>query len=258
MADLSVIKEIAEQVLSVPTLKGTPDRYLIDRAWRVLRHCGSIAQLNEVRCFQVDNECLTVAALFRDGGFARYANQEDKVLRMVLADLTDEDMRDFSAQVVHEKLTELLNPRQLERTCSIIIESGQRNTRLIEAIILSDARNLDDMGAVGIFNELRRYVFHGRGAAEAVASWNQKIDYDYWNARLRESFRFDTVREIARQRLANAMKFMEHLNHENRAGDLEALLLEQQISPDQNKTTVTSGIKEILPKTTARQKTGAC
>ena len=169
MADLSVIKEIAEQVLSVPTLKGTPDRYLIDRAWRVVRHCGSIAQLNEVRCFQVDNECLTIAALFRDAGFARYANQEDKALRMVLADLTDEDMRDFSAQVVHEKLTELINPRQLERTCSIIIESGQRNTRLIEAIILSDARNLDDMGAVGIFNEMRRYVIHGRGAAEAVA-----------------------------------------------------------------------------------------
>ena len=107
MADLSIIKEIADQVLSIPTLKGTPDRYLIDRAYRVLRHCGSIAQLNEVRCFQVDNECLTVGALFRDAGFARYANQEDKAIRMVLADLTDEDMRDFSAQVIHEKLIEV-------------------------------------------------------------------------------------------------------------------------------------------------------
>ena len=258
MSDLSVIKEIAEQVLSIPTLKGTLDRYLIDRAWRVLRHCGSIAQLNEVRCFQVDNECLTVAALFRDAGFACYANQEDKALRMVLADLTDEDLRDFSAQVVHEKLTELLNPRQLERTCSIIIESANRDTRLIEAMILSDARNLDDMGAIGIFNELRRYVVHGRSVGEAITSWNQKIEYDYWKARLRESFRFETVRQIAQQRLQNAIKFMEHLNLENRAGDLESLLLDQQMTPSDNKNTITSGIKEILSKSAPRQKTGSC
>lgn len=258
MADLNVIKEIAEQVLSIPTLKGTPDRYLIDRAWRVLRHCGSIAQLNEVRCFQVDNECLTVAALFRDAGFARYANQEDRAQRMVLADLTDEDMRDFSTQVVQEKLAELLNPRQMERTCSIIIESGKRNTRLIEAMILADARNLDDMGAVGIFNELRRYVVHGRGAAEAVTSWNQKIEYDYWTARLRESFRFDAVRDIARRRLQNAMTFMEHLHFENRAGDLEALLLEQRMTPAQAKTTITSGINEIPATNSTRQKSHSC
>ena len=103
MADLVVIKEIAEETLKIPTLKGTADRYLIDRANRILRHCGNIAQLKEVGRFQVDHECLNVAALFRDAGFARYANQEDKMARMVLADLTDEDMRDFSAQLVQEK-----------------------------------------------------------------------------------------------------------------------------------------------------------
>ena len=46
------------------------------------------------------------------------------------------------------------------------------------------------MGAIGIFNESRRYMIHGRGATDAIASWNRKIEYEYWNARLRESFRF--------------------------------------------------------------------
>ena len=231
MADLGVIKEIAEQVLSVPTLKGTPDRYLIDRGSRVLRHCGNISRLKDVQCFQVDHECLNVAALFRDAGFARYANQEDKVARMVLADLTDEDLRDFSTQLVQEKLGEILNPRQMERVCSIIIESGRRETVLIEAMILADARNLDDMGAVGIFNEFRRYVVHGRGVSDALASWDRKQQYEYWTARLRESFRFDTVRRLAERRLRVAEQFMANLQQENRAADMEDLLLEQRLQP---------------------------
>ena len=230
MSDLIVVKEIAEQALSVPTLKDTPDRYLIDRAYRVLRHCGCISQLPDVRRFHVDHNCLNIAALMRDAGFARYANEQDKMSRMVLADLSDEDMRDFSAQVVQEKLIGVLSPREMERVCSIIIESGKRTTSLAEAMILSDARNLDDMGAVGIFNESRRYMIHGRGATDAIASWNRKIEYEYWNARLRESFRFDSVRIVAEQRLNKAILFMEQMDVENRAADLEDILLQQQFN----------------------------
>ncbi|MBN1764421.1 MAG: hypothetical protein JW860_04120 [Sedimentisphaerales bacterium] len=249
MADLQVIKEIAEQVLTIPTIKGTPDRYLIDRAYRVLRHCGSIAQLSDVQCFQIDQECLNIAAMFRDSGFARYANQEDKVARMVLADLTDEDMRDFAAQLVQEKLSELLNPRQMERICATIIESGKRDTALIEAMILSDARNLDDMGAIGIFNEFRRYIVHGRGATDAMTSWNRKIEYDYWSARLRESFRFESVRKIARLRLETAKQFMEQLDRENKAGDLEEMLLEQKLNaPQKSVIKVQESIIELPPR----------
>jgi len=231
MADLQIFKEIAEQVLEIPTLKGTPDGYLIDRAYRILRHCGGIARLGEVQRFQMDHDGLYIAALFRDAGFAHYANQEDKVSRMVLADLTDEDTRDFSTQIVQEKLVEFLAPEQLERVCSIIIESGKRNTTIIEAMVLSDARNLDDMGANGIFNEMRRYVIHGRGVAEALAGWNRKVEYDYWAARLRESFRFEAVRAIAEQRLITAQKFMAQLEIENKAADMEEILLKQTQRP---------------------------
>ncbi len=227
MTEMVIVREIAEKVLAIPTAKGNADRYLIDRANRILRHCGGIAQLNEVKRFQVDQECLNIAAMMRDSGFARYANQEDDFARMVLADLTDDDMRDFSAQVVQHRLSGVLNPRQMERVCSIIIESGRRDTNLVEAMVLSDARNLDDMGSVGIFNEVRRYLVHGKGVTEALASWKRKIEYEYWVARIREGFRFESVRLIARQRLQAAQTFMDSLEAENMAGDLEKMLLEQ-------------------------------
>lgn len=239
MSELDVIKEIAEKVLAIPTLRGTADRYLIDRAFRLLRYSGSIAQLSDVQRFQIDRVCLNAASLFCDSGFAHYASQDDKKARMVLADLTDDDLRDFSCQVVHEHLAEILNPRQLERICAIIMDSGKRETSLIEAMILSDARNLDDMGAIGIFNELRRYVVHGRGVSGAIVSWKRKMEYDYWKARLRESFRFDPVRELASRRLEFAEKFMTELDLENKAGDLEDFLLEQQLAPQSNEKALT-------------------
>ena len=246
MADLTVIKEIAEQALTVPTLKGTPDRYLVDRANRVLRHCGSIARLADVKRFQVDHECLNIAALFRDAGFARFANEESQLSRLVLADLTDEDLRDFSTQVVQEQLADLLNPRLMERVCSIISESGRRETTLIEAMVLSDARNLDDMGAVGVFNDMRRYVVHGRGVSDALISWQRKVEYDYWSARLRESFRFELVRKVAAGRLERAREFMKSLREENLASDLEEVLLDQQLAPDE-KRVIGGGIHEYSP-----------
>ena len=73
MGEMVIVREIAEQVLRIPTLKGTPDRYLIDRANRVLRHCGSIAQLPEVRRFQIDNLCLKISALMRDSASSMYS-----------------------------------------------------------------------------------------------------------------------------------------------------------------------------------------
>lgn len=234
MSDLIIIKEITEQILAVPTLKDTPDRYLIDRAYRILRHCACIAQLPEVKRFHIDQQCLNIAALMRDSGYARYANQQDKVARMALADLSDEDMRDFSTQVVQEKLIGILSPREMERVCSIIIESGKRSTSLAEAMILSDARNLDDMGAIGIFNESRRYIIHGRGVTDAIASWKRKIEYEYWNARLRESFRFDSVRLIAENRLNTAMQFMEQMETENRGADLEEIIMQQHHNSSNN------------------------
>jgi hypothetical protein len=70
---------------------------------------------------------------------------------------------------------------------------------------------------------------HGRGVSDALVSWTRKIEYDYWTARLSESFRFESVRSIAQRRLETAKRFMEQLEIENKASDLEDILLEQKL-----------------------------
>ena len=88
-------------------------------------------------------------------------------------------------------------------------------------MILSDARNLDDMGAIGIFNEFKHCCQENKGVAETLQLWKTKIDYGYWQARLQDSFRFDSVRELAEQRLNTAKLFMEQLKTENNSTDME-------------------------------------
>ena len=228
MSETDVIREIARQVLTVPTLAGTEDNWLWDRAQRLVRNVEHICRLPELAeaNLAVDRFCLTAAAYFSDAGFARYADPEDTAARFVLADVTLGDLLDFSTQIVSDRLSGALAGPKIDKINRIIIESGNRFTDMTEAKVLSDARNLDDMGAVGLFNEFRRYVIHGRGASEVLDSWQRKIDYRYWEARLKEGFRIESVRKLASKRFSAAKYFMMQLGTEHSAKDLEDAILE--------------------------------
>ena len=234
MSEIDVIREIAQQALTVNTLSGTRDNYLWDRTQRLVRNIEHICRLPEIADtnLAVDRFCLIGATYFSDAGFARYVDAEDKSARVVLADVSVTDLRDFSTQIVTDKLTSIIAGPKIDKINKIIHESSDRFSKMTEAMILSDARNLDDMGAVGVFNEFRRYVVHGKGASDAIDSWKRKVDYRYWDARLKESFRFESVRELAARRFSAAEYFMNQLLVENAARDLEEIVIE---SLDQKK-----------------------
>lgn len=228
MSELDVIRDTAQQLLIVPTLSGEKDNFLLDRTQRIVRNVEHICRLPELTAnnLLIDRFCLIAAAWFSDTGFAKYLDEQDLSSRIVLSDITAADIRDFSTQIVNDKLSGALNGQKIDKIDKIIIESSNRFTNMTEAMVLSDARNLDDIGAVGIFNEFRRYVVHGRGVADVLQSWKRKIDYQYWQARLKEGFRFDSVRQLAQQRFEAAQFFMNHLSDENNAKDIEELILE--------------------------------
>jgi hypothetical protein len=235
MSELDVIRQLAQQALTIPTLTGNNDNWLWDRTLRVLRTVEHICRLPELanQALTIDRFCLISAAYFADSGFAHYTDVENVSARLVLADISLADLCDFSTQVVSDRLAGSLAGPRIDKINRIIIESGNRQTSVTEAMILSDARSLEDMGAVGLFHELRRYVIHGKGISEILESWKRKIDYGYWQARLKESFRFDPVRRLAEQRFLAAVHFMNQLTMENAARDLEEHLLE---SMDSDKT----------------------
>jgi len=242
MSEIDIVKDLAQQTLTIPTLTGELDNSIWDRAQRLVRNAEYICRLPELANLQIDRFCLYAAAYFSDAGLvrprlsmtggARHLKAEKPTLlasargREALLAANGNNLLDFSTQVVEEKLSPAIDQARIKKINRIITESGSHSAQRPEAMILSDARNLDDMGAVGILNEFRRFVSAGKGICDALQSWKRKIDYRYWQARLKKSFRFEQVRKLAEQRLSVAEYFMNQLKAETEAQDLEELITE--------------------------------
>lgn len=222
MSDIGFLKQIAEDTISGCS------KWLWDRSRRIVRNCELISQLGEITeaNLPIERFCLTAAAYFSEAGFIRFSESGQCPNGVILSDLNVNDLRKFSTQVVTEVLSETEIESKIDKINKIIIESGTINSKLAEARILSDGRGLEDMGAMGIFNEFRKYAFHGDGPGESLVGWKRKVEYRYWQARLDESFSFESVKKIAKRRFTAAETFMNQLADENKGRDIEEMVLE--------------------------------
>jgi hypothetical protein len=228
MSELDIVKGLAKQALIIRTRGGGGDKSLWDRAQRLVRYVEYICRLPDLAgvSVQIDRFCLTAATYFSDAGLARYLESEKQVAKWPISDAKGHDLLDSSARVVKAKLADAIEGAKIGKINRIIIESGSRLTKMTEAMVLSDARNLDDTGVAGIFNEFRRYTIEGKGISDCLQSWKKKKDYRYWQARLKKSFRFEHVRDLAEERLAAAEALMNQLKLETEALDLEESIAE--------------------------------
>ncbi len=168
----------------------------------------------------IAHTALLSATYFSDAGLARYLNMSRQEKQLTFSEAFNDGLLDYCTAVVEEKLTGVFVKTKIEKINRIIGESRDNTTKMTEAMILSEARNLDDMGAVGIFNEFKKIVSEGKGVGDILQIWERKIDYRYWQARLEKSFHFESVRKLAEQRLASAEYFMEQLKVETNSQDM--------------------------------------
>lgn len=225
MSELKRIKQLARHELekagSVVGLGG----FFWDRAQRLSRNVEQICRLPEVCGFasQLDTFSLLTAVYFSDIGLALHIRDTHTNGTLPDFDLNNGEFADASIQAIENILTDQLPAARIALTNRIISESYSRSATLTESMILSDARNLDDMGAVGIFNEFRRYVIGSKSVSDVLQIWKRKIDYRYWQARLKENFCFETVRTMAQRRIEAVEQFMDQMALENEASDVELL-----------------------------------
>ena len=225
MSELDIVADLAKGILTTIAPGGGGDEFLWDRAQRLVRNVEHICRLPELAevSLQIDRFCLIAATYFSEVGLTLLLEQQGTVATPATANGNGNGLLDFSIDVVNEKLSGVLEKLKTDKISRIITESGSPFTTMTEAMILSDARNLDDMGAVGIFNEFRRYVIGGKAVSDALQIWKSKIDYQYWQARIKDSFHFESIRKLASQRFSAAEHFMDQLKVENTTSDLEKL-----------------------------------
>lgn len=223
MSEMDVLRQIAEKTIKIPTPAGGKDNWLWDRTLRILRNAELVCRIPELadKNAPIDRFCLVAACYFADTGIPRYLREETGNLSPVSGDYNLARLRDFSSQIAAACLGPILPKPRVEKCCKIILESANRFTEIAEAAILSDARNLDDMGVVGLYHEFRKAATQGKGISEILDHWKRKIDYGYWQARLREGFRFETVRHLAARRLDAALAMMNHLAAEHDTANID-------------------------------------
>ncbi|MHC4363840.1 MAG: hypothetical protein ACYSTJ_00045 [Planctomycetota bacterium] len=232
MSELEAVRDIGRQALTVSGPMGGFATCLWDRAERLVSTVEYIFGLPELvrGGLQIDRFCLIAATYFSESGLARCLASGEREAAEVLSNANSEELLDLSARVVEERLAGVVEKARIDKINRIIVESGGRFTKMAEAMILSDARNLDDMGTAGIFNEFGRYFIGGKGVRDVLQSWKKKKDYRYWQARLKEGFRFEQVRRLAEQRLSTAEFLMKQLEAETEAQDLEEVSVKSALS----------------------------
>ncbi len=228
MSELDAVRDLAEQALTLRRPTGQFDNSLWDRAQRLVRTVEYICGLEELakKSVQIDRFCLIAATYFNEAGLARHLGTQGQGAEPGNFEANGDELLDFSTKVVEERLADAVERAKIEKINRIITESGRRSAGTMEAMILSDARNLEDMGAAGVLNEFRRFVCTGKSICDVVQSWRKKKDYRYWQARLKEGFRFEQVRKLAEQRLCAVEQFMKQLEVEVEAQDLKELSTE--------------------------------
>ncbi|MFO8015274.1 MAG: HD domain-containing protein [Phycisphaerae bacterium] len=220
MPELEPLIDEARQVLVTASPLGREDRFLFDHSLRVMQVAERLSHCREVRQWRVDRFALQVAALFHQAATVRLDEERRTSTVYAAATMSAEDVKEYSAELVGDRLRGRVPDRQLARIQEIIRRAHDASIDLAEAKLLSDADSLDDIGALGVWRDMRRHILEGRAVDDTVRAWQRREEYGYWEARLREAFNLETSRRLAERRLEAARRFKEQLAVEREALDL--------------------------------------
>lgn len=116
------------------------------------------------------------------------------------------DRAEQAAEMFVGLMEDRIDESLLDRATRILHEVPNRAPSLDEAKLLADAVNLEDFGMTGILLQTIQLSRAGSGATQVGAGLEKREQYGYWDARLKEGFHFEPVRQIARRRLENTRK----------------------------------------------------
>jgi hypothetical protein len=172
----------------------------------------------------VDRAALAVAALFHDAGWVLEYHQGRCERGQLLTRPTNDLQRELGAAMLLEEAGPLLPAPIARLAADAIRQCNDRRTRLLEAILLAEAEALDEVGVIYVLRQFRQYQAEGRPLQQLADTWRRQQEYHYWDVRLNHSFRFETTRELARQRLAAVDAFMAALDRDLRGEDVRMRL----------------------------------
>jgi hypothetical protein len=123
-----------------------------------------------------------------------------------------------AAELLVTLLGEEIDESLLDRATRLLHETPQRSPMVEDARLLADAVNLEDFGVIGLILQTIQLARQGDGIKQVADGAEKRDQYGYWEARLKDGFHFEPIRQIARQRVDHARQvaamLLEELNQD--------------------------------------------
>ena len=203
--------ENAAADLRGPDAAATVDPIVWDHSTRVARLTEAIIAMPEVANHVLDRTALKAAALYHDAGWLLELWSGEISAEQLLGRPTSDEQRDRAADWMTRRLANVLELNRLRLAARTIRECNNRSTTLLEARILADAENLDQIGPQAIWFMVRRQQAQRRTFADMLQTWQRQQQYGYWPARIKECLTFPSSRQLAQDRYQMMSRFMDDL-----------------------------------------------
>ena len=205
------LREYVEQALNVVDEQGTVGPRLLDDAGRLWRRIERFIAMRLVH-EGLDREALELACYAMQlPGRRGKAGAPGKPGRSTLRDRAEE-AAELLAGIAGPDVDESL----LDRATRVLQEMPHRSPMLDEAKLLADAVNIEDFGAIGVAVQAIQLARQGEGVLQLAEGCEKREQYGYWEARLKDGFHFEAVRQIALRRLENTRQVCSLLAEELR------------------------------------------
>jgi len=217
MADIwtSIQGLVNKQLAPRPVGAVEPHRYALDRALRVIRTIELLSGLIQRELpaqTPARTDIIRIAALYASVPLAGPARSQRSAA-------LDEPLGD-AMELAADQLPAILSPEDVELVLRILREYRLRTTTLPEAQILADAIGLEDLGLIGLWNQMRSFHAAGRTLDQVVRLWKTQHEYGYWETRLRDDFHFAAARRVAQLRLESLAPIYAELMRQQAGEDI--------------------------------------
>ena len=206
------LRQRLEQALGVVDDHGTRGPRLLDDALRLWQRVEKFVAMNLVPAEGLDLDALELACYAMQLPLrGRRTQPTGKPQRTTLRERSEESA-ELLLGVAGTDTDELL----LDRATRLLHEMPHRSPMLDEARLLADAVNLDDFGVVGVVVQVVQLARQGDGVNQLAEGCEARELYGYWDARLKDGFHFEAVRQVALRRLESARQVCSLLSAELR------------------------------------------
>ena len=224
MNRLDSIWNHARADLVILTDQGVEDFFLWEHSVRVGQSAQLIAELPVVRERSPDEVALLAAALYHDAGWITRWREGEVQRCEILVQPPSDAHRELGAVFLEETLAELLPATSLKRASAAIRALDNRRVEPIEGQVVAEAENLDEFGLLSLWPTIRRGLIEGKGVQAVIETWHRRKEYQFWSARLNESFRFAPIQKLAEARLAMYERMMGALEAHHGGKDVETVV----------------------------------